>query len=87
MCAILFFWPIIRAELNEVVQTWNLRQVQQSTAAPGGKPDVLFHVPETVVFEIKGISVSDSDLNITNHVLRIQHHQVYHNIDLHKRFI
>ena len=57
--------------------------MRQSTAAPRGKPDVLFHVPETVEFEIKGISLFDSDLNIANLVLRVQHHPVYHNIDLH----
>ena len=83
MSAFLFYLPIIQAELNEVVQTWNLRHVRQSAAAPGGKPDVLFHVPETVGFETKGISVSDSDLNIANHVLGIQHHPVHRNIDLH----
>ena len=49
----------------------------------GGKPNVLFHVPETVGFETKVISVSDSDLNIPNHVLGIQHHPVYKSIDLH----
>ena len=57
--------------------------MRQSVAAPGGKTYVLFHVPETVGFETKGIFVSDSDLNIANHVLGIQHHPVYQNIDLH----
>ena len=57
----------------------NLRHVRQSAAAPGGKPDVLFHDLETAGFETKGISVSDSDLNIANHVLGIKHHP---NIDL-----
>ena len=57
--------------------------MRKSAATPGGKPDILFHVPETVGFEIKVISVSDSDLNIANHVLRIQRQPVYHNIDLH----
>ena len=82
-CLLFCFLPIIQAELNEVIQTWNLRHVRQSAAAPGAKPDVLFHVTETVGFETKGISVSDSDLNIANHVLGIQHHPVYKNIDLH----
>ena len=82
-CLLFCFLPIIQAELNEVVQTWNLRHVRQSASAPGGKPDVLFHVPETIGFEAKGISVSDSDLNIVNHVLGMQHHLVYQNIDLH----
>ena len=82
-CLLFCFLPIIQAELNEVVQTWNLRHVRQSASAPGGKPDVLFHVPETIGFEAKRISVSDSDLNIVNHVLGMQHHLVYQNIDLH----
>ena len=56
-CLLFCFLPIIQAELNEVVQTWNLRCVRQSATAPGGKPNVLFHVSETVGFEIKGISV------------------------------
>ena len=82
-CLLFCFLPIIQTELHDVVQTWNLRHVPQSTAAPGGKPDVLYHVPETVGFETKGISVSDIDLNIANHILGIQHHPEYQNIDLH----
>ena len=57
--------------------------MRQSAAAPGRKPDVLFHVPETGRLKTKGMSVSNSDLNIANQVLGIQHHPVYHNIDLH----
>ena len=41
--------PIFQAELNNVSQNWNLRQVQQTPAAPEGKPDVLFYVPETIL--------------------------------------
>ena len=56
--------------------------MRQSAAPPGAKPDVLFHDLETAGFETTGISVSDSDLNIANDVLRIKHHPVYQNIDL-----
>ena len=57
--------------------------MRQSAATPGRKPDVLFHVPETGRFKTKGMPVSNSDLNIANQVLGIQHYPVYHNIDLH----
>ena len=52
-------------------------------ATPGTKSYVLFHLSETVEFKTKGISDSDSDLNISNENLGIQHHSVHHNIDIH----
>ena len=36
------FMPVIQAELNDFVRVWNLRNVRQSAAGPGGKPDILF---------------------------------------------
>ena len=51
-------------------------------ATPGTKSYVLFHLSETVEFKTKGISASDSDLNISDENLGIQHH----NIDVHNLF-
>ena len=55
-------------------------------ATPGTKSYVLFHLSETVEFKTKGISASDSDLNISDENLGIQHHSVHHNIDVHNLF-
>ena len=55
-------------------------------ATPGTKSHVLFHLSEAVEFKTKGISASDSDLNISDENLGIQHHSVHHNIDVHNLF-
>ena len=42
--------------------TWNSRNVRQSAAA-GGVPDVLFHMPGTVGFQNQGISAERRDFD------------------------
>ena len=39
------FLSVIQNELNEFVLRWNRRTVRQSSDAPGGSPDLLFHCP------------------------------------------
>ena len=36
-CLLFSFLPIIQLELNDVVKTWNKRQVKQSSSSPGEK--------------------------------------------------
>ena len=83
-CLLYCFLPIIQAELNDFMHTWNLRHVRQSSHAPGGKPNLLFHVPEIVGYKQKGIPVSDIDLNIAKNVLGITSHPTYLDNDLHE---
>ena len=54
---------ILQKELNEFLMTWNSRNVRQSAAAPGGVPDVLFHMPGTVGFQNQGITAEKRDLD------------------------
>ena len=42
--------PILQKELNKFLITWINWNVRQSAAAPGGVPEVLFHMPGTVGF-------------------------------------
>jgi len=59
------FLPIVQNELNEFYQTWNRRNIRQSAAASGGRPNLLFSAPETVGFTHQGVQVNIEDLDIT----------------------
>ena len=48
------FLPIIQRKLNEFSRTWNSRHVRQSASAPGGKPDILFAMPDRIGFTNQG---------------------------------
>lgn len=78
---------IIQKELNEFADTWNLRTIRQSANTPGGKLDILFHVPETVDFEKTGVTINESDLHNANNLLGIEHHPVHRNRNMHKLLI
>ena len=81
---IYIFLPIIQRELNEFSCIWNTRHVRQSASTPGGKPDILFTMPETVGFNKQGFKVDDSDVNIAEQVIGITHCPVWKNKDLYE---
>ena len=62
------FMPILQKELNEFMMTWNSRDVRQSAAAPGGVPDVIFHMPGPVDFQNQGTSVERRYVNVAEDV-------------------
>ena len=37
------FFSVIQNEMNEFALRWSRRTVSQSSGAPGGNPDLLFH--------------------------------------------
>ena len=78
------FMPVIQKELNEFARTWNTRYVRQSAAAPGGKPDVLFSVPDTVGFQNQGKLVSDEEIEIAERIIGIHHQPVTKDENLHE---
>ena len=86
-CLLFCFIPIIQGELNDFARTWNLHQVRRSANAPGGKPDLLFNVPETVGHVQKGVEVDPRDVDIAANQLEIDHHPVFRDKDLHELLI
>ena len=65
------FMPILQKELNEFLMIWNSRNVRQSVAAPGGVPDVQFHMPGTLGFQNQGIGAERRDIDIAEDVLGV----------------
>ena len=47
------FIPVIQAELNEFMRTWNRRNVRKSAEAPRGVTEMLINVPAIVGFPKK----------------------------------
>ena len=78
------FMPVLQAELNLFVKTWNTRFIRQSSSAPGGRPDILFSLPETIGYTKQGIPICDRDVSIARNILGIETHPVYMNSDLHE---
>ena len=77
---------ILQKELNEFLMTWNSRNVRQSAAAPGGVPDVLFHMPGTVGFQNQGISAERRDVDAAEDVLGVNSLSFFRNKDLYELF-
>uniref|UniRef100_A0A7M5UQS5 Integrase core domain-containing protein n=1 Tax=Clytia hemisphaerica TaxID=252671 RepID=A0A7M5UQS5_9CNID len=65
------FMPVIQRELNDMLSTWNRRSVRQSNVSPGGKPDILFHVPATVGYSFQGTPVELEDINVASDLIGI----------------
>lgn len=78
------FLPVIQAELNEFIKTWNLRRVRKSGHSPAGKPDMLFHFPHTVGVFNEGINVTNDDINIACDIFGLQSLPVINNEDLYE---
>lgn len=74
--------PVIQLELNLCVKTWNSRNIRQSAQTPGGVPEILFYMPNTVGFQLKGINVDEDQINVIENMLGIEHAPMYKNRDL-----
>ena len=86
-CLLFSFLPIIQLELNDVVKTWNMRQVRQSSSSPGGKPDILYYLPETVGYSKMGLTVSEEYLTIAEEFVGLDHYPRHRNKTVHELFI
>ena len=80
------FMPILQKELNEFLMTWNSRDVKQSAAAPGGVPDVLFHMPGPVDFQNQGTIAKRRDVNVAEDVVEVISLPFFQNKDLYELF-
>ena len=83
-CLLFCFLPMIQLELNDVVKTWNIRQVRQSSSSPGGEPDILYHLPETVGYSKMGLTVSGEYLAIAGDTVGLDHHTLHRNKAVHE---
>ena len=61
--------PILQKELNEFLMKWNSRNARHPAAAPGGVPDVLFHMSGTAGFQNQGIGAKRFDIDVVEEVL------------------
>ena len=78
------FLLVVQKELNEVVQTWYARNVRQSLSAPGGKPEILFNLPETIGFSKHDSQVDADTIRTAKETIGINHHPLWINKDLHE---
>ena len=78
------FLPILQNELNEFGRAWNSRNVRQSASAPGGKPDILYIMPQEIGFQNQGLVPSDDDLTVAADVIGIVHCPVEKNADIYE---
>ena len=60
---------------------WNCRTVRQSSDAPGGNPDLIFHCTP-LGFQRKGIQIGQEDKNIVREVLEIDDSPVTKNDEM-----
>ena len=79
---IFYFLSVIQNELNKLVLSCNRRRVRQSSDAPGGNPDLLFHCPP-LAFQRKGIQIGQEDINIVKKVLGLDDSLVAINDEMH----
>ena len=73
------FMSVLQMQLSEFLNTWNLRHVRKSSKSPGGKPEILFAMPELVGAVNKGIPVTKSDIQIANENFKIESMPVTNN--------
>mgnify|MGYP001795974009 CR=1 FL=1 len=66
---------VIREELNRVAQHWNLHTIRQSNGEmPGGRPDVLFFLPEERDAIQYKIASDESDLEVAENLRGTRNH-------------
>jgi len=65
-CLRFCFMPIIRKELHSVAELWNIKniQVKKNTNVIGGKPDVMFFMPEIYSKKSYLVAVDQEDVRI-----------------------
>ena len=81
------FLPITQLELNDVVKTWKMRQVRQPSSSSGGKPDILYHLPETVGYPKMGLTVSEKHRTIAEDIVGLDRHALHRNKTIHELLI
>ena len=64
-----------------------MRQVRQSSSSPGGKPDILYYLPETVGYSKMGLTVSEEYLTIAEDIVGLDHHPSHCNKTVHELLI
>ena len=70
--------------MNEFSRTWNSRHVRQLASAPGGKPDILFAMPDRIGFTNQDSFVDESDITVAEQVIGIKHCPVWKNEDMYE---
>ena len=78
--------PILQKELNEFLMKWNSRNARHPAAAPGGVPDVLFHMSGTAGFQNQGIGAKRFDIDVVEEVLGVNSLPFFRNKDLYELF-
>ena len=64
-----------------IVLRWNRWTVRQSSEAPGGNPDLLFHLLP-LAFQRKGIQIGQEDINIVKEILGLDYWPVAKNDEM-----
>lgn len=71
--ALLFaFLPVIQLELNESLKVWNARNIRQSSSAPGGVPNILFHISESIGYRNQGFQTLPEEIEVVEDLVEIQ---------------
>ena len=81
------FLPVIQAQLNDFVRTWNIREIRKSSTSPGSVTEILFNAPSAVWFNKKEYSVDDPDLRVGQDIIGIDQHPICKNEEMHELFI
>ena len=63
------------------------RKLGKSSTSSGGVPEILFKAPSTVGFDIKGYSVDDLDLRVTQYIIGNDQHPICKSDEITELFI
>lgn len=70
-----------------ILSSHGIQETCQSSSAPGGRPDLLFHIPSASGYSNQGLLVDSTEISIAENVMGIDHHPVFKNKDLHDLLI
>ena len=68
--------PVIQADLNEFMRTWNCQNIRKSAEAPGGVPELLFNLPAIVGFPQKCTNVIERDIQVDEETVVIAQYSI-----------
>ena len=69
--------PVIQADLNEFMRTWNCQNIRKSAEAPGGVPELLFNLPAVVGFPKKCTNAIERDIQVDEETVVIAQYSIY----------